>query len=502
MIAGMSAVRVSLCLSLSVLACSDDGATTTPGSSSGEASSSSSSSGAVVPTTGGETSSGEPGTSSSGETGFEPPTPACGNGYLEADEECDDGNLADGDDCNAACLVPCGLELAVTELAPTAQSVIGGLTVATAPDGGFVTVARLREIIVDQEQNSMVGPREILVLAYDADGALRWRREVSDMMGDLYAAGGSVDDSGDVLLIGSVDGPDASAIWVGKLDGSDGGTLWTRAIDGEFPLGDDFGSSVVATATGDVIAAGQIRSAMNDADVWVGKLAAGDGELLWTTTWTGVEKDGYSVDAAGPLALGPDGSIHVVAREFVNLDTSEATLLKFPADGGKPQWSASPLADGGEHKHNYRGLAVGPDGEIMMGVVRDGAAATFWIFRFGPDGGAPTWSRTRDDFVTLGADWFLSGLGIDPGGNIVVGGSWLDDASQADAEWFEVWSARLDKDGEKRCQVSARAPGEGLVPPSVTAADVRAGADGVVLAAGELIEGTESSVWTGRFRPL
>jgi hypothetical protein len=31
---------------------------------------------------------------------------------------------------------------------------------------------------------------------------------------------------------------------------------------------------------------------------------------------------------------------------------------------------------------------------------------------------------------------------------------------------------------------------------------VAAGADGAALAAGELIEGAESSVWTGRFRPL
>ena len=44
--------------------------------------------------------------------------------------------------------------------------------------------------------------------------------------------------------------------------------------------------------------------------------------------------------------------------------------------------------------------------------------------------------------------------------------------------------------------------GEDLVPPSISAAALVAGADGVALAAGELIEGNESSVWTGRFRPL
>ena len=253
----MSAARISLGLCLaSGLACADDGAVATQSSSGAESSSSSSSSSGEPTSTTGSATSGEPDTSSSGEPGFDPPTPVCGNGYLEADEECDDGNLAAGDACNAACQVPCGLELAVSELAPTAQSVIGGLSVAPAPDGGFVTVARLREITVDREQNPTVGPRLMLVLAYDAGGALRWRSELGDMMGDLYAAGGSVDTNGDVLVVGSVDGPEASAIWVGKLDGSDGGALWTRAIDGQLAGGDDFGSAVVGTPGGDVIATG------------------------------------------------------------------------------------------------------------------------------------------------------------------------------------------------------------------------------------------------------
>jgi len=192
----------------------------------------------------------------------------------------------------------------------------------------------------------------------------------------------------------------------------------------------------------------------------------------------------------------------VLAREFVDPDITEVTLLKFPPDGGKPLWSASPLADGGKHHHDFRALAVGPDGEIVMAADRGGAAPTFWIFRYGPDGGEPTWTRTRDDFVALAEDWFLAGLGVDEGGDIVVGGSWIDDVSQADAAWSEVWSARLDPRGAKRCQVSFRAPGEDLVPPSISAAALVAGADGVALAAGELIEGNESSVWTGRFRPL
>jgi len=34
-----------------------------------------------------------------------PPLSVCGNGVIEADEECDDGNITDGDGCSAACII-------------------------------------------------------------------------------------------------------------------------------------------------------------------------------------------------------------------------------------------------------------------------------------------------------------------------------------------------------------------------------------------------------------
>jgi cysteine-rich repeat protein len=34
----------------------------------------------------------------------------CGNGFIEADEECDDGNTEGGDGCDAVCLIEAGFE--------------------------------------------------------------------------------------------------------------------------------------------------------------------------------------------------------------------------------------------------------------------------------------------------------------------------------------------------------------------------------------------------------
>jgi hypothetical protein len=135
-------------------------------------------------------------------------------------------------------------------------------------------------------------------------------------------------------------------------------------------------------------------------------------------------------------------------------------------------------------------------------VTRGGYAPTFWIFRLAA-GGAPTWSLAGVDFITIGSDWSLAGIGIFPAdSSLVVGGSWVDDVSQPDSAWTEVWTARLDASGQKRCQVSYQAPGVDLVPPSVIANSFAAGADGAALATGERSENDESSLWVGRFRSL
>ncbi len=510
----VSTLRLVALVAISLTACADDSAMTGVGSTSTGDASSSSSSGVVGSTsetgpptttgadnsTGAESSTGAG--SSTGDPGFDPPTPACGNGYLEAEEECDDGNRDDGDACNAACQVPCGLDLELLELAPTAQSAITGIQVAPAPNGGFVVIGRVREVTVDQEDKTTVGPREALVTAYDAAGEQLWQQKIGDPMGDLSASGGAVDSDGNVVLVASVDGADKSDIWIGKRAAIDGSELWTKIADGALPDGDDFGGAIAVTDTDDVIAVGQIRDKLNDTDVWVRKLAATDGATIWTTSWSGTPDNGYSIDIGGAVAVAPSGEVHVLAREYVSADVTEATLLTFGPGGGEPLWTASPLADGGKHKDNPGALAVGPDGEVVLGVARGGFAPTFFLFRLAPGGGKPTWSLAAADFITLGTDWSLAGLGIFPDGNIVVGGSWVDDISQPDSAWIEVWTARLDPDGQKRCQTSYRAPGEDLLPPSVIAASFSAGPEGTALATGERIDSEESSLWIGRFRPL
>jgi cysteine-rich repeat protein len=497
----MPPARLAALVLAPLLACAEPPIGETGGESSSGSSSGSSSSG-DAPTTDADASTGSSGDAETGTTdpGFDPPTPACGNGYLEADEECDDANTEDGDACTAACQIPCGLEREWIELAPTAESDIAGLRVVAAPDGGIVVVGRIQEVTVDQEGNPDAGPLQGLVVAYDAAGDKRWERRLGPDMGDLELRDGAVDAAGDIALVGTIAADDKRDIWVARLAAEDGAELWSVTVDGELDGSDDLGTGVAVAPDGDVVATGQVRNADKDDDIWVRKLAAADGAPVWTTTWSGTADNGFSTDDGGPVAVAADGSVYVLVREYVDFETAEATLLKF-GDDGDPLWEVRPLADGSPHEHDPGAVATSPEGEPLIVVQRFGAAPTFWVYRYTAMG-EQVWALDRGDFEVAGEDWSAEGLGVAADGEVVIGGSWLDDVTLAKTEWYEAWIARLEPDGTKRCQVSYRAPGEDLVPPSLLPADFAAGPEGTALAAGARSENGEASLWTGRFRPL
>lgn len=85
------------------------------------------------PTTTDPDSTGEPATDSSGEPATDSTgTPIeCGNGTVEADEACDDGNTDDGDGCDATCAVDPGWEC--DGASPTVCTTICGDGVVAAP---------------------------------------------------------------------------------------------------------------------------------------------------------------------------------------------------------------------------------------------------------------------------------------------------------------------------------------------------------------------------------
>lgn len=483
-------------------ACNDPAATTASSTDDGSTAATSTGAGTSTSTgTPAPTTTGEPDSSSSGDPGFDPPVPACGNGYLEASEECDDGNTDDGDGCDSACRIPCGRAGEVVALAPSAESELWVVAVAPAPDGSFVAIARQREITSDEEGMQTIGLARTRVLRYGPDAQLAWDVLLAPADVRLTPVDGVVDADGHVYVAATVAGADEDDIRAIKLDGADGHVLWTMDKDGAEPMSDDSASGIALAPDGDVVIAGEVTDGPGGADVWVGKLAAGDGAEVWSTVWSGAGNGMFSNDDAGRIAVAGDGSIYVGAREYVDYNIGEAVLLKFAADGGPAEWVFSPLADGSVHNHGPGWVAVDGAGDVLYTAVRlQGAVSNFWVYKLGPDNEL-LWERSRADYETDGDQWQLDGAGFTPDGEAVLAGSMRVKDKVAQLEWREAWIARLGGDAEVRCQVRHRAPSPDLLPPDVVTYDTAVGADGTAYVGGVLVVAGEQQSWVGLFRP-
>jgi cysteine-rich repeat protein len=497
--------RLSGCVLLAsacaISGCAEPSAgTTDAGSTTAEpgTSTSTTTDGTLAPTTDG---GGGSSSSSGGEPGFDPPTPVCGNGYREGDEECDDGNDVEGDGCGNDCRIPCGLAGEVVALAPSVESELWAVAVAVAPDGGFAAVARQRQITSDEEGTQTIGVARTRVLRYGPDAGLLWDLLLDPADVRMTPAAAVIDAAGDVYVAATIAGADGDDIRVVKLAGSDGHVLWAIEHDGAEAMSSDSAAGIALAPDGDVVVSGEVVDVPGGGDVWVRKLAAVDGAEVWTTGWSGAGNGMYSNDDAGRLAVGADGSVYVGAREYVDFNIGEAVLLKFAGDGGPVEWVFSPLADGSVHNHGPGWVAVDEAGEVLYTAVRlTGAVPNFWVYKLDADG-AVLWQRSLADYEDEGDQWSLDGAGFDGAGRVVLAGGLRLKDKQAQLEWREAWVARLDDDGVVRCRVRHRAPSPDLLPPSVVAYDLAVGADATAYLAGSLVVAGEPLSWVGFFRP-
>lgn len=441
------------------------------------------------------------GSSGPADTGFDPPQAMCGNGFVETDEECDDGNAVDDDACNNACQVPCGLQWEQLTLGPTLDSEIVGLAIARDGDDQILVAGRLREITVDMEGMVTEGDDTVLVQSHDSMGGLVWEQILGTPDGSAVAAGVATDDVGDVYVAATVDAADGgTAIRVVKLAAMDGAQQWVHDFDGPFPGEDELALGIAVGPDGQPVVSGQVRAGDGDDDVWLRKLEAVDGSEVWTQTYGGTGSGGFSTDDGGPLAIAPDGTIYVLARIYEDFQTQRGTLLQFGPDGGPPQWTFTPTIAGTNQSFSLVGVSVSPEGRPVMGVLRPSPALDFWIYEV-DEAGQELWSRSRADFEVEGAgtDWVLEGL-AHTSDELVVLGRYVDDETLPGSAWWALWVSRLGRDASSRCQVLQPADGEDLVPPSLYGHAVATGSEGSALVTGEQLANGEGALWLGSFR--
>ncbi len=492
------------CLGVAVAGCGDDVSATSEGSSSGSSTGTTSASSTSGAQTSADASTAGADESSSDE-GFEPPDPACGNGFVEGDEECDDANDLDDDGCTSACQLQCGLEWTLAVLPPTDQSLFDARGVATDARGGAAIVGFLREITTDQRGIETAELDAGLVTVVDAQGQSVWTEELSVQDAQLDVTGVAIDGAGSVYVSATVRPPAGDQdIRVYKL-GSDGSALWTFTHDSAIDSAEDISFGIAMGADGNPVVAGQVRVAEGDDDVWVASVDASEGEALWSSTWSGEFSGSFSTDDGGPIAVGPDGTIYVLAGEYVDFQTRLVTLLAFGADGGPVTSTHTPQAEPGQMQFAPLDVSVNEEGAVLLTFERASPTGPeSFVTRWDPQSDAEQWrvdAVVFEDATSLSdaSDFTIAGADPLPGGGVAILGSLV--RSGDGTSWRETWVARLNDADALDCLYVRESPQLSLVPGSLAGRAMSTGPGGRAVVAAQLVdEGTES-LWIGAFRP-
>lgn len=435
-----------------------------------------SSTGGGTPTTGQPTTetpdtTGTPGETTMGAESTGPMAPpVCGNGFPEGDEPCDDGNDDLDDGCDKSCartgvpiwtqswdsgakkddtgnrvvldadgniyvagsiekadllsdaavrkLDPEGNELATFEYAGQLGLDDYGWGVAVGADGSvFLTGV---ETLVDD------GPQQSFVRKFAADGEVVWTYTQASMYVDgysvmyaiavdgdtIYVAGSEETDDkvyatyvhrldpddgqpvwsaelealgfnahglaiapgGDAVLATREVGPNNTAVpMVARLAAADGEVLWTRAFPGAGAA-----RGVAVNADGDIAATGLMVGEFDDADLWAARLTA-DGEIVWSNKFDYNHKD----DVGASIVWSPAGDLYVGGYVIVPADLNDAYVQRLTGDGDV-YWYSIHGGEAGLYD-SVSGVALGADRLVVVGsegVI--GMGSNQWIRAYEP----------------------------------------------------------------------------------------------------------------------
>ncbi len=482
------------------LGCGDDGAATPEGGTtstdSGSTTASSADSSGTASTSA-ETSSVTTDVADSSDTGFEPPTPACGNGFVEVGEDCDDGNDDALDACPNDCIFACSVEWSLVRSGPTLESDIEGVSVATDATGQVYALAYQREIDVDPKGMQSIGDVSTLLVALDDTGAERWSVVFAEPGFAVRPGAVALDEGGapHVALTREV-AAGGTDVQVLRLDPGDGAVVWTHDMVSPVVDGDDVAEAIAIGPGGDVVVGASVAVGDGDDDVWTRKLAAADGTEVWTSSFDGGSEGAFSTDNAGPVAIGADGTIAVLAQAYVDFSTAPATLLVYPADGGEPLWTWTPPDDGGSQELTPIGVGIDDEGNVYAAYQRITSQIHFWVAKFDDDG-TSLWVLGDDHFIGQDQDWSLSGFGLGPQGPALMGSYTATDGSDA---WVEGWVAQVDPEAAPLCLFTIQGEGSGVLPPGLFNEGGAVAADGKVLTVGQWIDEDEEAMWVARLR--
>jgi cysteine-rich repeat protein len=443
------------------------------------------------------------------------PPAVCGDGIVEGDEACDDGDADNSDACSVLCQPPSCSDDIVSgdETGVDCGGGCVGCGVGADCDGdadcksgaceagqcaagcvewahqwGTEYIESGTGIATDGADNvfvsgTLIGDVNGSVKKFDAKGKELWSKVIDAVGGKDSAYAITTDGAGSVFVTGQTNGDLDGNVNLGTGDAyivkydNAGAKVWTRQFGSIYQ---DYGYDITTDDTGNVIVAGTTSGTTDGVataggyDAFVTKFDA-KGVKQWARL-LGTKED----DSAYSVAANSKGDIYIAGYTLAGLDgnaslgDTDAFLAKYDANGVK-QWTyqfgsnqgdyaAGVATDDADNVYVTGSVGGALDGNVMKGfsdiflVKYDASDAKVWTRQLGsddPEAGA--------DLVVDGAgDVLIVGTAFGPlDGNVSLGGQDFfvtKYAASGVKQWTRQFGTKQDDSGASVAALSDGTP--------------------------------------------
>jgi cysteine-rich repeat protein len=337
-------------------------------------------------------------------TGREPAV--CGDGMVQGDEPCDDGDREDGDGCDEGCV-----------LSGSARWLLVIGDPGAAPDRG-------RDLVLAGDVLHAIGTAsgDVVVHSVSLAGALESTWSFDAPMGGTDTGNGMALRPDGTLALGGTVTADEVRTWMAVWDPATAEIVWQL----EGPIGEL--QRVAVGADGSVYAAGSDLSAVPGV-AWIGSSLDGTpGATLSDLAST--RADAISVGASARVLVGGSmGELHT--GPFVVWEFSGTALLPLFSEAGR-------FGTGGA-----QAVVEADDGDVVVGGwVTTANERDVLLLRLMPDG-TERWRYTYSSGLPARSDE-IEGLALSPEGDVIATGFRTADTGG------DLWVARFTAEGEQR----------------------------------------------------
>lgn len=290
----------------------------------------------------------------------------------------------------------------------------------TGPANGFdignaITVDAGGNAIVAGQSVGIGTSADLIVQKYNTNGDLQWTRIYNgpanafdtaravavDSAGNIYAAGGSVDNT-------------TAQDFLTVKYAADGTLLWARTHNGPDNL-DDGATAIALDAAGNAYATGFSSHGVNDNDALTIKYAA-DGTQQWFQRFSGADNKN---DIGYAIAVDGAGNVLIAGTSLLNASGANTLAIKYGPNGTQ-QWIQT-YNGPGNGDDEARSIAVDAAGNAYIVGYSTGTTTSrdYITIKYSP-AGAQQWLQ-RFNGIGNGSD-FAGAVRLDSKGNVCVAG--------------------------------------------------------------------------------